>query len=192
MRNRCAAALDFDRNVAPRRAAHHGDELGAVGDGLAVDRQQPVARPQSRARAGAARGADCTSVSAFQVARSKPSPGSSLPGSVIARRSAADPQRQRALAAVAAHPQRNHAVVGELPDQRRSAAPRCPRPCGRRRARSRSPRCKPGGGGGAVEPHLPDDRLDDFGADHRQNRVQQRGEQQIHGGSRQQHRDPMR
>ncbi len=50
---------------------------------------------------------------------------------------------------------------------------------------------QPGDGGGTVEPHLADHRLDDFRSDHGQNRIQQRGEQQVHGRPRQQHRDSM-
>ena len=49
-----------------------------------------------------------------------------------------------------------------------------------------------GRGGRTVEPHLSHDGLDDLGARHRENRVQQRGEDEIHGGAGEQHRDPVR
>ncbi len=80
-----AAALDFDRDVAICRAPDDGTEGARIGDGLPIHGEQPVARLQSGAPAGAARRyrADAR-VSAFQVARSKPNPGSNLPGSVSA------------------------------------------------------------------------------------------------------------
>src|SRR5208337_2479712 len=43
----------------------------------------------------------------------------------------------------------------------------------------------------AIEPHLTHDGLDDLGALHRQNRVQQRGKKQIHRRPRQQHGDAL-
>jgi len=63
------------------------DELGAVGDGLAVDRQQAIAHLQAARAPALPTGASCTRVLAFHVARSKPRPGNNLPGSVMGRRS---------------------------------------------------------------------------------------------------------
>ena len=51
---------------------------------------------------------------------------------------------------------------------------------------------QPRNGGGAVGTYQAHDRLDRLGTDHREHRIQQNRKQQVHAGSGDQHRDPVR
>src|SRR6202035_3441970 len=179
-----AAALDFDRDVAARRAAHLRDKLHSIGDGLTVHRQQAIAHPQSRARAGAALGSLVNQRGGIPGREIEAESGQQLAGLGHGAPIIADPQREGALAAVAPYAQGYHAVVAELPDQRDLQLFGVP-DVAIADAHDLVAALQPGHGGGTVEPHLPDHGFDDFSADHRQNGVEHSGEQQVHGGPRQ-------
>ncbi len=180
-----AGALDFDRNIPARCGVHQGDEFEAVGQGLTVDRQQSVLGAQARLGAGARRRRRLHQGVGIPGRKIEAQAGEQFTG--FGERSAVfvHPQRQGPLAAVPAHHQGNDAIVAELPEQRdlqflgvqHAAIAHLDDGVAAQETRRRR---------GTVEADLAHHGLDDFRAGHRQNGVQQRGKQQIHGGPGQQ------
>ena len=174
MCRRAPARCEIDRNIAARGAAHDGNEIQAVGDRLAVDREQPVARTQTRARSRRCPAA----LTAPRYRRSSWPDRSPGPAAICPARSArAYPHRPAASRVRSAPSRRTRSGITPSSENSRSRSI-CSSSVSRdpvvADAHDLIAALETRDRGRAVETHLPDHRLDDLGAGHRQNRVQQR------------------